>query len=592
MSQKTTWTKSPADKVGVLNEKPCKTIINDDNNSVVKSKTQFQENDLPPDEDPDYNINVFHKKIIKMNAKKNNFKHLFIMDDIHDYLLDPVETTDFYDYNNNNMTNDIQEGFASPICSSSTNSTDTNMRNHKNAIFNLINYPFFFADRSIQFCSDVTCNLFVSLPPSLVNLVEKSTSNVNGILSDLSNGKIFTDISNATVGSGSSMLPDPETINFLNNLSPTDIANLGEPEISAVKNAYISDVKEQSFTDDQGNFSYKQWQNYVNSKGPDNKLVKKYINLVLIVLMSWFITNNWFFIMFLNLDNGEPIETTKISQNIIQNIPFIGGFLSYFFGCLMIPVILLDTLLLEKIPLFMKIIPFLNTPICLWLFTFFFIIYFILHFGSGIQDLIDKCVFHDYTATYTPLYSEFFWFLYISVGFTFIIDLFNTNLLMLRSPLLLILTRLIQFIIIMLLTPLSGILPIFYLLIYSFLAIGIYNNYNVFSGIKLIKQFIYKTAYSNEKNDSCDNSDNCTITQQLILFFKNSIKALYNYCIEISLIVILIYGMMDYTLNINNSELKAGLMIISLLFIFTIIFSSVIKNALFTSTGIKMNPDT
>ena len=74
MSQKTTWTKSPADKVGVLNEKPCKTIINDDNNSVVKSKTQFQENDLPPDEDPDYNINVFHKKIIKMNAKKNNLR--------------------------------------------------------------------------------------------------------------------------------------------------------------------------------------------------------------------------------------------------------------------------------------------------------------------------------------------------------------------------------------------------------------------------------------------------------------------------------------------------------------------------------------
>lgn len=543
--------------------------------------------------DEDYNLNVFNRKIINIYNKKNNYNKKDLLPDLY-YDIEEVDnndvlpstTEDAIDMANNDNIEGFQEGFKSPLCNKVS---DDIYSDTKNRVQNYINYPFFIEDRVIQFFTDFTCGLFVSLPPSLINIVQNVTTDISGldisgVLNSISNINLTDDASgnNIEVNKDDQQSTLELTNNLIQNLSPEDLNVISSTTVSSARDAFMNDISGHSFYDCNGDLDFTKWTDYVNSKSPDNKLVKKYISNFFLVLLCWFITYNWFF-LFYYLKDGKRIKTPEISRNRLANF---NSLLDYIFGCLITPVVWLDALVMHFVPDFILTIPIISKPYLLWILTYISVTYFITNYGSVLQGLLNKCLFYDYTEKQEYPYDLFFSALYVIVFYSFVkgvVDLFVNNQQAIMAPIATTICKLIQFIIIMLLVPISGILPVFYIFIYSFFAMFILNNYRVSECINDMQDYIFKDLHREEfiKANLCTPDDDClhqTIFMKILKMLKTLSTIFYNYIIEIILIMMFLSAITDYTVNMQSADLKAGMVILTVIMIGLIIFFATYKN--------------
>ena len=486
---------------------------------------------------------------------------------------------------NDTSVEGFKEGFTSPLCSTSPNNLYSDS---KNRVQNFINFPFFVEDRIIQFFTDFTCGLFVSLPPSLINIVQNVTTDVSGldvsgVLNSISNINL-TDASGnnvATNQNGGQSTYDL-TNNLIQNLSPDDLNAISQTTVNSASDAYYNDISGNSFFDCNGNLDYTQWTNYVNSKSPDNKLVKKYISNFFLILLCWFIAYNWFFVLYYLVD-GHRIKTPEISRERLANF---NSLLEYIFGCLITPVVWLDKLVMHFVPDFILTIPFISKPYILWILSYVSVTYFITNYGYLWQGFLNKCIFYDHTQTQPPPYDTFFSLLYLIVVYAFIkgvIDLFVNNESAMMAPIVTTICKLFQFIIIMILVPISGLLPVFYIIFYSFFAIFVLNNYRITEGINDMQDYIFKDLHRDEfiKANYCTPDDDCvhsTFFSKLMKMLKNISVIFYNHIIEILFIMLCLNAITDYTINMQSADLKAGMVILTVIMIGLIVLYAASKN--------------
>lgn len=541
---------------------------------------KFPVNDYkqPPEsqiQQEDYNVDVFRKKMIKMQQKKNNYIPKYVLDDINDYILDPtppemtpdlstyIESNpgisdfdglfglDFDNFKNPNFqTNYVvgapivegfKEGMKSPLCSSSNTET---MNNTKNVVSNIINYPFYLGDVALQYLTDLTCAMFIG-----------STSNISDSVKSGDTEGIVKNVENALAQSYNEGIAHNDTIT----------------------------------TDDDGvNFNYQKWQNYTNSKSPDNKLVKKNIQCFFMVFLAWFMTYNWYFLLFFADANGEKVKTPTIDDKFLS----FNMLLDFFFTPLMTPIIWINKFMMQTFPNFMLSMPVLNKPVMQFIVLIMIIYHFLTAYPGFTQEIINKCLFYDITAKYSPPYKMFFTFLFTVAVYSFVKSIFKLPAQMSNSIIVLIIVLVIKFIVVMCFTPLSGLIIVFYFIFYSLLAFVFFNNYDILGGMKLVRDSIFRITYAEaiaEKNSTCkDNLYKCknpSFYETVIELCKDLFLLKYVYIIEVLLVMALLSSILDYITNIESPDLKAGMVVLSVLIIGIIVAVAIYRNSLTLITG-------
>jgi hypothetical protein len=151
---------------------------------------------------------------------------------------------------------------------------------------------------------------------------------------------------------------------------------------------------------------------------------------------------------------------------------------------------------METFPNFMNATPILNKPVSQFLILIVSINYFLTTYPGFTQEVINKCIFYDIKASYSPPFKMFFSFLFIVAVYSFIKSIFKLPPQMSTSIIVLIIVLVIKFIIVMCFTPLSGLIIVFYFIIYSLLSFVIFNNYDVLGGMKMVRDSIFRIEYA------------------------------------------------------------------------------------------------
>ena len=449
----------------------------------VESSTQIQ----PSMNNTDYNIDILHKKMLKIQNKRNNFNNKFVLEDINDYMVEH----EAYPDNIIDTTHQpiIVEGFSSPICSGPK---DPLIAQNQLLATNTVNFPFFLCDFGLQYVTDVTCNVFAHVSPELIDLTKNINIspefqdvlnlNIKNMVTDLSGAsdQMMMDISNTLLQMGPDSFPVTMDLsnntmddvnNLINNTSPDVLQDIYTS--MNLQGTYEQDMANYKvFTWDETNqtytFEYDKWDKFINAKSPDNKIVKKNIKNFLLVFVAWFVTYNWFFLMFYVDKTGHRIRKYDITQDLLARF---NKLLDFLFGPLITPVVWFDKLMMHFIPDFFMAMPILKSPSFQFILLMFVIYYMITTYSGLLQDVLNHCIKHDITADYGPMYNWFFTFLYVSVMYSFVKSLFDMTPDMLRSTIILIIIIVLRFILVFLLTPVSGVIIVGYLFAYSYFAI-------------------------------------------------------------------------------------------------------------------------
>ena len=261
--------------------------------------------------------------------------------------------------------------------------------------------------------------------------------------------------------------------------------------------------------------------------------------------------------------------------------------LDFFFAPLLTPIIWINKFIMKTFPNFMMAMPVLNKPVVQFILLILFILYFLTSYQGFTQEVINKCVFYDITATYGPEYKIFFTLLYLTAFYSFVKSMFDLTPSMLHSVIVLIIVLLIKFIVVMSFTPLSGLIIVFYFLIYSLFSFVMFNNYDVSNGMKMVRDYIFNIEYAEEiaeKSSACKNNlDKCksmSFYDTVITMCKHLFLLKYVYIIEVLLVMTILTSMTDYVFNINSPDLKAGMTVLSVLMIGIIIAMAIFRNSL------------
>ena len=105
--------------------------------------------------------------------------------------------------------------------------------------------------------------------------------------------------------------------------------------------------------------------------------------------------------------------------------------------------------------------------------------------------------------------------------------------------------------------------------------------------MKLVKDYIFNIEYAEiiaEKNSTCKtNATKCkssTIYETIISMCKSLFLLKYVYIIEILLAMVVLASMSDYAQNIQSPDLKAGMMVLSVLMLGVIAALAIFRNSL------------
>ena len=353
----------------------------------------------------------------------------------------------------------------------------------------------------------------------------------------------------------------------------------------------------------------------------DVLLIQKYIGFFESILVAFFATYNWFYIMFyyytesdcknmdcnvkdehgetnkqttndkkndenneiLNSLKGTRIKVPKLSSYFIQNeINNRGDFLSIFYSFINIFFIFalayveyLQSIMMNVIPKITK--KLFNYKGC-FIAIFVMLIMFFYYFNSALQNFLVN-VLSGNTKDFTIGCMYFFLLLiyffgnynigYLpkTAGYTA-----QTFLGFVLNPFFGFIMAFMRFIVIMLISvPFGGVACILYMLFNSFF--GILFNTGI---LKYFGTFFRINDFIKDNNDPDVNkpkTDEDAFIYKIKSSYNNVINFIYKYAIFISYVILLTIAIFDYFKNIKNYKLKLHLIILSAIFIFIMLIS-------------------
>jgi hypothetical protein len=371
----------------------------------------------------------------------------------------------------------------------------------------------------------------------------------------------------------------------------------------------------------------------------DILIIQKYIGLFESILVAFFATYNWFYIMFYyytesdckDMDcsikeeddeddetkkestddekngaikeiikslKGRRIKIPKYSSYFIQNeISNRGDFLTIFYAFINIFFIFalafveyLQSVMMNIIPRFIKQI--FNFKGC-FVAIFVMLIMFFYYFSSALQKFLIN-VLSGNTKDFTVGFMYFFLILIYffgnyNLGYLPKTAGYTTQTLVefVISPLTGVIMAFMRFIIIMLISvPLGGVACMLYMLFNSFF--GILFNTGI---LKYFGTFFRINDFIKDNNDPDANKEK-SYEGKFIYKMKSSynkvIDFIYKYAIFISYIIIMSMAIADYLKNIKNYKLKLHLIILSIVLICMMLISMV--GIFFNKTEEVINP--
>ena len=314
----------------------------------------------------------------------------------------------------------------------------------------------------------------------------------------------------------------------------------------------------------------------------DKHLVIKNMDNLLSLGISIFVLYNLFFI-FSYKQNNIPIQTISISDQL-EKILKSNSILNFLFEYVTYPISLLDIIFTKKIPYYINFLQ----PTIVWVFLFYIILYIVTNYGNYLTDLFYNSLtmitdstkkpsdFGTGTSSIYPILQGLILIAAIS-GVKKYGSNINSGMLIIIGIALIIL---VQIAISQYLVTFAAISIAIYILLYSFFGISIYSNNPLFSTIKLINEFIHNSVKDKETTN-CKISNDCkktTFFQNIMEFIQLIINLIYKYIFIFTAISILIYSMFDYSINIKNTNLKNGLIILILVVILIIFIILYIQN--------------
>lgn len=308
----------------------------------------------------------------------------------------------------------------------------------------------------------------------------------------------------------------------------------------------------------------------------DVKHIKKYMNWFLSIIVASIAVYNWVFLMFFNYEDGSKVKVWKTPRDYISNSGSLNPFFRILDKFTNIPLFFpeyLKKILIEWFPSVIttnidkdgitRIVLILIFMGMLGLFTFL-----ANNSGEMIKNVLVDIAKFDFDGPLTI-------FIYFVTMILFVMSFMETNpiaaILPLGSflsffkytnPLFWLEKIIILVYLIFLGVPIATSLCLMYILSYTFFGIPLYKSDNSISEIKtLIDNFLENYKPKPRKDTPCNP---LSFLETIINYTVKIFNYIYDNCIQLGFVVVMLYALIDSGINIKSNNLKLVTMMISI----------------------------
>ena len=297
----------------------------------------------------------------------------------------------------------------------------------------------------------------------------------------------------------------------------------------------------------------------------DIPIIKKYICWSLSIVAASIAVLNWVFLMFYK-EYNERVELYDISRDRLYNAGIMNKFyalLDFLFDIPMFFPEKLQTVFVKDGPEFVS--NYVNITICYTL-IFAGLIRFFYNSASSMRKLLNDIIGFNmsnpilsfmYGTTFLLYILSFFMVEPISAAFnmTKIAAGFPASLLM---PFI---SNLIKiFVLMMFAVPFAATFCILYIFIFSFFGIPLLSDYGFVETISKLYKYLNKHTIPLKTDTVCNP---LSIFGQILNSIATIFNIIYKCALPLSVIAMLIYGIVDYAINIKGSILKLVLLLLN-----------------------------
>ena len=309
----------------------------------------------------------------------------------------------------------------------------------------------------------------------------------------------------------------------------------------------------------------------------DTVLITNQIKYFLAILISCYIVYNWYYLMFYK-ELGYRVDVLDISTDNLINYNNLLGFI---FKYLIVPLSLVNSIVIKKIPALMWIL----NPNMQFLILFLIIISIVINHGASYMQSFStylKMKTDSNAGIMTTIMILFGVFSIFRVRFSmnYLNELFRyfTQMVTAQFFIPLIVMFAIRISLSISVVWFAGLLVFGYIIGLSFLAIPVYSSYSIVETIKQINEYVYKPKLvSSCPVSKCDPTvySKCNpmtfgdMIHDLIAWITDKI---HTNLFEVVFIVFFFQGFMSYSVNIQNLQLKTVMLVLTSLCIFIMCF--------------------
>ena len=319
----------------------------------------------------------------------------------------------------------------------------------------------------------------------------------------------------------------------------------------------------------------------------DVKYVKNYFNWILSIFIGLIAVYNWIFITFYKDDNNIRPKLYQTPRDYIHNYSGLNTFFRFIDKFINIPLFFPDYL--QKF--FVQYLPDVITSTInpdykfgmLFIFMGLFAILTIYTYNSGslIKNILVDIASFEFSGIFSQIIYTITFILFILSfmessplaallpigGFTSLIKVFN--------PLFWIEKIIVLIYLIFLGVPLSTAFCLLYIIIHTFGSILIYkDNKSISEVISSIDTFLEKHKPTERSDNPCNPLN---FWDKVINYIIKIVNFLFQNCITIGFLIVMIYALVDSSINIKSNALKTVIMAITIMSLLSVVISTVIS---------------
>lgn len=304
----------------------------------------------------------------------------------------------------------------------------------------------------------------------------------------------------------------------------------------------------------------------------DIPIIKKYVCWSLSIIAASIAVLNWVFLMFYK-EYNERVELYDISRDRLYNAGIMNSFyalLDFLFDIPMFFPEKLQTIFVKDGPEFIS--NYVNITIC-FILIFGGLIRFFYTSASSTRNLLNDLVSFNmsnpilsfmYGTTFLLYILSFFMVEPISAAFnmTKLAAGFPASLLM---PFI---SNIIKIIVLMMFAvPFAATFCLLYIFIFTFFGIPLLSKYSFLETVSNMYKYMNQNKIPVKKDTPCNP---LSFFGQILNSFAIIFDFIYKYAIQLSVVVMLIYGIIDYATNIKGPVLKLILLLLNSIIVATL----------------------